>query len=91
MLTLKVGTAKISQKLTTLSISWLNNEFVAASIHRGVVGETWQATFTPESMPDFASLVREAVQKTNYHGTTVSLILANPRLAQKLVDDAKVH
>ena len=86
MLTLKVGTAKISQKLTTLSISWLNNEFVAASIHRGVLGETWQATFTPESMPDIASLVREAVQKTNYHGTTVSLLLANPRLAQKLVD-----
>ncbi len=86
MLSLKTGPAKISQKLTTLSISWLNNEVVAVAIHRGVVGETWKASFSAESVPEFNSLLREAVQKTNYKGTSVSLLLANPRLAQKLVD-----
>jgi len=86
MLNWKAGAAKISKHVTTLSISWLNNQFVAMSIHRGVVEETWTTALAADTEPDFAALVREAVQKTKYRGTKVSLLLANPRLAQKLVD-----
>jgi len=72
--------------LTTLSISWLNDQFAAMAIHHGVAGGTWERTAAAETAADFASLVREAVQQTNYHGTTVSLLLASSRLAQQLVD-----
>ena len=86
MLNWKAGAAKISKQVTTLSISWLNNQFVAMSIHRGVVEETWTTALAADTEPDFAALVREAMAKTKYHGTKVSLLLANPKLAQKLVD-----
>lgn len=86
MLNWKVGTARIPQKVTTLSISWLNSQFSAAAIHRGEVAGTWETSLSADTEPDFASLVREAVQKTSYHGTTVSLLLASSRLVQILVD-----
>lgn len=82
----KSGESKIPQNVTTLSISWLNNQFVAQSIHRGKVEGSWEMAFTPDVEPDFADLVREAVQKTRYHGTTVSLLLANAKLAQQLIE-----
>ena len=82
----KADTAKIQQTVTTLSIGWLNHQFAAVSIHRGVVAGTWETTFAAEGEPDLSSLIREAVQKTNYHGTTVSLLLAHPKLAQQLAE-----
>ena len=83
MLNWKADTAKIPPTVTTLSIGWLNHQFAAASIHRGVVAGTWETTFAPDGEPDLSSLIREAVQKTNYHGATVSLLLAHPKLAQQ--------
>jgi hypothetical protein len=82
----KSGESKIPQNVTTLSISWLNNQFVARSIHRGRVEGTWEMAFAPDVEPDFAELLREAVAKTRYHGTTVSLLLTNTKLAQQLVE-----
>jgi hypothetical protein len=84
--TQKAGVDKISSNLTTLSISWLNQQFCCVAIHRGAVVGTWETLVDPENGTDFASLIREAVQKTNYHGTAVSLVLANSRLVQQLVD-----
>ena len=82
----KSGESKIPQNVTTLSISWLNNQFAARSIHRGKVTGAWETTLAADSETDFAALIREAVQKTSYHGTTVSMLLANIRLAQQLVE-----
>lgn len=86
ILTRKAGAGKIASNVTTLSISWLNSHFAALAIHRGVVAGTWERAVTAEDVADFAGLIREAVQKTNYHGTTVSLLLASPQMAQQLVD-----
>jgi len=86
MLSWKTGPDKIPQKVTTLSISWLNDRLVAKSIHRGVVEGSWESVLVADSEPDLTALLREAVERTNYHGTTVSLLLANARLAQSLVD-----
>ena len=72
--------------MTTLSISWLNNQLVARSIYRGVLQGSWESALPAEGEPDLAGLIREAMQKTNYSGTTVSLLLAHTRLAQQLVD-----
>jgi len=81
-----VGGGGIPANLTTLSVSWLNNQFVAKAIHHGVVEGTWERVTEAEAAADFGDLIREAVQQTHYHGATVSLLLANSRLAQQLVD-----
>jgi len=86
MLRWKKGPDNIAQKVTTLSISWLNNQFVAKSVHRGIIEGSWETVVAADSEPDLAGLIREAVQQTHFHGTTVSLLLANARLAQNLVD-----
>ena len=86
MLSWKTGPDKIPQKVTTLSLSWLNDRLVAKSIHRGVVEGSWESVLVADSEPDLTALLREAVERTNYRGTTVSLLLANARLAQSLVD-----
>jgi hypothetical protein len=51
-----------------------------------VVGKTWATEIAQGVEADFASLVAEAVKNTEFTGNTVSLLLANPQLAQKLVD-----
>ena len=82
----KTSAARIPKSVTTLSISWLNNQLVARSIYRGVLQGSWESALPAEGEPDLAGLIREAMQKTNYSGTTVSLLLAHTRLAQQLVD-----
>ena len=76
----------IPQNVTTLSISWLNGRVWAKGIHRGTVTGTWETTLPADGEPDFAKLIQEAVKQTHYDGTTVSLLLANPNLAQNLVE-----
>jgi hypothetical protein len=76
----------IPASLTTLSVSWLNNQFKAVAIHRGAVEGTWERAGELEGAASCEALIREAVARTNYHGQTVSLLLAHPRLVQQLVD-----
>ncbi len=76
----------IPSNLTTLSVSWLNSQFKAMAVHRGVVEGTWERPGDIEGSGNFEALVREAVQKTGYRGMTVSLLLGHPRLAQQLSD-----
>jgi hypothetical protein len=67
-------------------VSWLNNQFKAVAVHRGVIGATWEYPGEPDGPADFGPLLREAVERTGYRGQTVSLLLAHPRLVQQLID-----
>ena len=80
------GSTAIPGHVTTLSVSWLNSQFKALAVHRGVVEGTWDHTGPVEGVEQFEALIREAIQQTGYHGQTVSLLVAHPRLAQQLVD-----
>src|SRR4029434_5838226 len=82
----KLAESTISPSLTTLSVSWLNKQFKAVSIHRGVVEGTWESTSDLEGATHFDALLNEAVQKTKYRGPTVTLVLSHQRLVQQLVD-----
>src|SRR6185436_18721789 len=83
----KVGTKNdISTNLTTLSVSWLNNQFKAVAVHRGAVSESFERSGEIDGPGNVESFVREAVQQTGYRGQTVSLVLAHPRLVQQLVE-----
>jgi hypothetical protein len=82
----KLGDNQIPVQLTTLSVSWLNNEFKAAAIHRGSIVASWERPGDTDGAGDFGLFIREAVEQTGYQGQTVSLVLAHPRLVQQLVD-----
>jgi|ERR1051325_5843700 hypothetical protein len=82
----KLGGNAIPAQLTTLSISWLNNQFRAVAVHRGVPEGTWENLEATEINGNFEALIAEAVKQTGYRGTTVSMLLAHPRLVQQLVD-----
>ena len=84
--TRKLGGDTIPRQLTTLSVSWLNGQFKAVAVDRGVVQGSWERPGEIEDAGQFEALIREAVARTNYHGQTVSLVLAHPRLVQQLVD-----
>jgi hypothetical protein len=84
--TRKLGGNAIPAQVTTLSVSWLNSQFKAVSVHRGVIEATWERPGDTDGPGNFADFIREAVQQTGYHGQTVSLLLAHPRLVQQLVD-----
>src|SRR5262249_17252736 len=82
----RLGENAIPAHLTTLSVSWLNNQFKAVSVHRGAVESTWERPGETDGVPNFENFIREAVQQTGYRGQTVSLLLSHPRLVQQLVD-----
>src|SRR5437868_4163721 len=82
----KLGASTIPAHLTTLSISWLNNQFKAVAIHRGTVVGTWERPGETDGPDRFDAFIREAGQHTGYKGQNVSLILAHPRLVQQLID-----
>jgi Tfp pilus assembly protein PilN len=82
----KLGTAAIPSNLTTLSVSWLNNQFKAVAIHRGTVVGTWERPGDTDGPDRFETFIREAGQHTNFRGQSVSLILAHPRLVQQLIE-----
>jgi len=82
----KLGANQIPGHLTTLSVSWLNNQFKAVAVHRGSVTGTWERPGDTDGAGNFDGFIREAVQQTGYHGQTVTLLLAHPRLVQQLVD-----
>src|ERR1043165_1494274 len=82
----KLGGNAIRAQLATLSISWLNNQVRAVAVHRGVPEGTWENLEATEINGNFEALIAEAVKQTGYRGTTVSMLLAHPRLVQQLVD-----
>ncbi len=82
----QLGANAIPRRLTTLSVSWINSQFKAVAVHRGVVEATWEHPEPVEGTTHFEALIREAVEKTGYHGLSVSLLLAHPRLVQQLVE-----
>ncbi|PWU18452.1 MAG: hypothetical protein C5B50_09015 [Verrucomicrobia bacterium] len=82
----RVEAEAIPAHTTTLSVSWLNNQFKAVAVHRGTVEGTYEHPVDVDGANNFEALIREAVRQTGYHGQTVSLVLAHPRLAQQLVD-----
>src|SRR5881397_1478248 len=81
-----VANDAIPKHLTTLSVSWLNNQFKAVAVHHGRVEGTWERPGEIEGAGNFDGFLREAVEHTGYRGHTVSLVLAHPRLVQQLVD-----
>jgi hypothetical protein len=83
----KRGVDTIPSNVTTLSVSWLNNQFKAVAVHRGRVTGTWERPgIETNAAGDFETFIREAVRQTGYHGQTVSLVLAHSRLVQHMVD-----
>jgi len=82
---------RLPSHVTTLSVSWLNQQFTALAVHHGVVAGSWERVADLESVTDLAGLFREAVEQTNYRGGTVSLVLASPRLAQQLIEVPPVN
>jgi hypothetical protein len=82
----KLGANQIPAHLTTLSVSWLNNQFKALAVHRGTIIGTWERPGDTDGAGNFEGFIREAIQHTGYHGQTVTLLLAHPRLVQQLVD-----
>jgi hypothetical protein len=82
----KSTSATLPPGVTTLSVSWLNNQFKAVAIQRGVVEGAWERTEEMEGAQQFEPLLREAVRQTGYRGTTVSVTLAHPRLSQQLLE-----
>ena len=87
----KARTASVPTNVTTLSLSWLNNQFKALAIQRGVVEGSWEHPGEVEGTQNFEDLVRQAVKETSFRGTTVSLVLAHPRLSQQLVETPPVQ
>jgi hypothetical protein len=82
----KAPGSTIPAHVTTLSVSWLNNQFKAVAVHRGKIEGSWEQPEAAEGEANFQGLLREAIQKTGFRGQTVSLVLAQPRLVQQLVD-----
>ena len=82
----KPRTAAVSTNVTALSVSWLNSQFKAVAVVRGMIEGTWEHPGEIEGAQHFENLIRQAVKETGYRGTTVSLLLAHPRLSQQLVE-----
>src|SRR5437762_4417120 len=82
----KLGASAIPAHLTTLSVSWLNNQFKALAIHRGELEGVWECPGPVDGASRFEAVLNEAIEQTEYRGHTISLVMAHPRLVQQLVD-----
>jgi hypothetical protein len=82
----RTAAGAIPRRVTTLSVSWLNRQFKAVAVHRGIVQGQWEYPGEIEGPNNFEHLLRQAVQNTGYRGQTVSLVLAHPRLVQQALD-----
>lgn len=71
---------------TLLGVAWLNGRFSAIALHKGALGIAWTSP-TPVTTPaDFLVALREAVKRTAFQGTNVSLVLLHPQFHQHWVD-----
>ncbi len=78
----------LSSHLNTLGFSWLHGRVAAVAVQKGEVIGTWSREDVPDDLSKLGELVREAVKSTGYRGSTVSLLLAHPRLAHQLIETA---
>lgn len=78
----------LSSNLTTLGISWLHGRVAAVAVHKGEVAGTWTKDDVPDDLSKLGEYVREAAKATSYRGSSVSLLLAHPRLAHQLIETA---
>jgi hypothetical protein len=80
------GGSTIPKHVTALSVSWLNDQFKAVSVHRGEIVNTWERPGLYDGPDKFEEFIREAIRETGYEGQTISVVLAHPRLVQQLAD-----
>lgn len=71
---------------TTLGVSWLNNVLQVVAYEKAAVTGTWSSALSPDDVGDLGDLLREAVKQTGFSGNTLSMVLANPKLVQQLID-----
>ena len=72
--------------VTALGVAWLNGRFSALVLDKGVVRRGWTSTAPVETKSDFAKALKEARRETAYEGSSVTVLLAHPRLAQHWVE-----
>src|SRR5580693_6512453 len=71
---------------TALGISILNSEFKAASMGQGSSMETWETTGLSDNFAGVGAVLMEAVKKTRASGKQVAIVLAHPRLIDKVIE-----
>lgn len=71
----------IPPSLTTLSVAWIFGRFEAVAITRGSVTGSWTAPDPVKDPGQFGAAVKKAVAETGYHGSTLHLVLAHPKLS----------
>jgi hypothetical protein len=64
----------------------MHGRLEAVAINRGEVSGTWESTDATDDPAKFGELVKEAVTRTGYRGSTVNLLLAHPRLTHQLIE-----
>lgn len=69
-----------------LSLSWIHGRLEAVAIQRGQVTQVWERPEVCDEPGRFGELVKEAASRTKFHGTSVSLVLAHPRLTHQLIE-----
>ncbi|MCC7375590.1 MAG: hypothetical protein IT581_13115 [Verrucomicrobiales bacterium] len=79
-------TDRYPRSLNVLSLSWLHGKLEAVAIQKGQVTQAWERPEACDEPGRFGELVKEAATRTKFHGTTVSLVLAHPRLTHQLVE-----
>jgi hypothetical protein len=82
---------RLAPHMSTLSVSWLNSRFKATAVHRGEVEGEWETAESVQTPAQLGSVIRQAVRQTGYRGSSVTLLLAHPRLVQQVVDLPPVH
>lgn len=71
---------------TTLGISWLNGAFSALPLHRGALGTGWTSPTPVNTAQELVAALREAVTRTGFEGTHVSVLIGHARLAYHWVE-----
>lgn len=77
---------RLSTQQTTLSVAWIDGSVRALAVHKGVVEGAWECPDPVTEADGFASVLRQAVTQTGYKGSTVSIVLAHPKLAEQLLE-----
>ena len=80
------GLPAISKNFTSLSVSWLNEQFKAVAVQKGVIKNSWERSGLNDRPDKLEELIREAIRETGYAGQTITVVLAHPRLVPQMVE-----
>lgn len=69
-----------------LGISLLNGELKAASIGQGSGMDTWESSASADDLAALGAVLAEAAQKTGANGRQASIVLAHPRLIDRVIE-----